>query len=84
MPLSDEDALRIVARLRVLEHVVGAMFRDLATATGRTADDVARHAEEIKEFFERNVPAGLNEIHLNAAVDRLFQQIVADMRSEKG
>jgi hypothetical protein len=82
MPLSDEDALRLVTRLRVLEHVVGALVRDLAIANGQTADDIARHAEAAKTFFE-NAATPNEAVYLTAAVDRLYQQIAADMRSQE-
>lgn len=81
MPLSDEDTLRLVSRLRVLEHVIGALVRDLALAGGQTADDMARHAEAAKAFFERHATVE-EAIYLTAAVDRLYQQIAADMRSQ--
>ena len=82
MPLSDEDAVRLIARIQVLEHVVGVLVRELAVTNGMTADDVAAHAESAKKFFEERKPA--NELYLTAAVDRLFQQIVADIiRSQK-
>jgi hypothetical protein len=50
MALSEADILKITARLALLEHVVGAMFRETAIAAGRTADDVAQHAETVKRF----------------------------------
>jgi hypothetical protein len=79
MALSDEDAFRIVARLTVVEHVVGLLFREHAIAGGKTADDVTRYAETVKQFFETKLPTGLAEMHINAAVDRLFQQMAADI-----
>jgi len=82
MPLSDEDALRIVSRLRVLEQVVGALVRDLALQAGQTADDIAEQAETAKMFFEQKASAD-EAVYLTAAVDRLYQQIAADMRSQE-
>jgi hypothetical protein len=79
MALSVEEAIRIVSRLRVLEHVVGALVRDLALQAGQTADDMAQTAEEAKAFFESKAPHD-EAIYLTAAVDRLYQQIAADMR----
>ena len=82
MPNSDSDMLTIVARLTVLEHLVASMFRESVIGSGRTADDVALYAESVKSFFENKIPVGQAEITINAQVDRLFQQVVADLRSQ--
>lgn len=45
MPISDEDAMRLVARVALLHNIAGLMFREMAIGTGKSADDVARFAE---------------------------------------
>jgi hypothetical protein len=81
MSLTDADILRIVARLTVLEHVVGLMFRETAIGAGKTADEVTQYAETVKQYVEDKLPPGVTEMAINAEVDRLFQQIAADIRT---
>ena len=81
MALSDADALKLLARVAVLHHVVDLMFRETAISAGKSADDVSKFAETVKQFFEKNIPPGSTEMHINAEVDLLFQQIAADIRN---
>lgn len=84
MTLDHEDTMSLIARLILLEHVVGVLIRERAIENGKTANDVARYAEDIKSFFEdQGQFTARMEAALAGAVDRFFQQISADIRNRE-
>ncbi len=80
--MTETDLSKLVARLTVLEHVVAMMFRENAIQNGKSANDVSLLAEEVKRFFEVNTRRPDVEMHINAEVDRFFQQIASDIRNQ--
>jgi uncharacterized lipoprotein YddW (UPF0748 family) len=83
MTLDHDDTMIVIARLIVVEQLVATMIRERAIETGKSADDVARYAEEIKTNFESSDRTPRMQDFLTGAVDRLFQQIAADVRARE-
>lgn len=81
--LDHDDTMILIARLIVLEQLVAVLIRERAIEAGKTADDVARYADEIKTYFESSDRTPRIQDFLTAAVDRLFQQISADLRARE-
>ncbi len=73
---------QVLARLTVLERVVGMMIRDSMLNTGKGPKDILAFGEVIKAFFQGRTPSGATEHELNEAADRFFSAIASDVGSQ--
>jgi hypothetical protein len=76
-----EDA-QVLARLTVLEHLVGMMVRDSMLKSGKGPQDILAYCEVMKKYFAGRTPRGATERQLNEAADRLFSEIASDIGSQ--
>jgi hypothetical protein len=73
---------QVMARLTVLERVVGLIVRDGMLKTGKGPEDILAFGESVKKHFEGRTPEGSTDAELNAAADRLFSSIASDIGSQ--
>lgn len=76
-----EDA-QLLARLTILERVVGMMIRDSMLNSGKGPQDILAFGEVVKTFFEGRTPMGATSRQLNDAADSLFSAIASDVGSQ--
>ena len=76
------EEAQLLARLTVLERVVGMMIRDSMLNTGKGPKDILAFGEVVKKFFQERTPAGATEHELNEAADRFFSAIASDIGSQ--
>ena len=81
--ISDDDMMRVIARLRVVEQFLATLLRDLAPERGLTPEDVQAYAERARRHVEKE-GVGIREIYFNAAADRFLDQIISDMKEAQG
>jgi hypothetical protein len=74
---------QVLARLTVLERVVGSMVRDSMLKTGKGPQDILAFGETVKLFFAGRTPAGATDSELNEAADRFFSAIASDVGSQE-
>ncbi|MGO4682350.1 hypothetical protein [Hyphomicrobium sp. 2TAF46] len=73
---------QLLARVTVLERVVGMMVRESMLGTGQDPRHILAYGESIKKFFEGRTPMGATEDEINAAADRFFSEIASDIGSQ--
>ena len=76
----EEDQL--LARLTVVELVVGMLVRDSMLKSGKGPADILAFGEIIKKFLKNRTPAGATEKQLHEAADRFFSAIASDIGSQ--
>jgi hypothetical protein len=72
------------ARVDLLNQLVRMMMRELAFDAGKTPDDVLRSGEEVRQFFEANLPVGVDEMRMNGEVTAFFNLLATELRAMKG
>jgi hypothetical protein len=72
---------QVIARLTVLERVVGMMVRDSMKKSGKGPQDILEFAETVKTFLTDRTPVGATDKELNEAADRFFSTIASDVGS---
>ena len=73
---------QVIARLTVLERVIGMMIRDSMQKSGKGPQDILLFAETVKQFLTDRTPAGPTDRELNEAVDQFFSAIASDVGSQ--
>jgi hypothetical protein len=79
---SPHEEAQLLARLTVLELVVGMMIRDSMLKSGKGARDILGFGEVVKEFLEGRTPSGATDKQLHQAADRFFSAIASDIGSQ--
>jgi hypothetical protein len=79
---SPYEAAQLVARLTVLERVVGMMVRESMLKTGKGPQDITAFGEVVKAFFKGRTPEGASDHDLNDAADKFFSAIASDIGSQ--
>jgi hypothetical protein len=83
MPESNPyEEAQILARLTLLERVVGMMIRESMLKSGKGPADILAFGEVVKEFFDGRTPEGATDQELAAAADRFFSAIASDVGSQ--
>lgn len=77
---SPHEEAQLLARVTVLELVVGMMVRDSMLKSGKGPQDILGFGEIVKKLLEARTPTGTDQ-HLRDAADRLFSGIAADVGS---
>jgi hypothetical protein len=72
---------QLLARVTVLELVVGLMIRDSMLRSGKGPQDILGFAEIVKKLLEVRTPPGVTDKQLRHAADRFFSAIAADIGS---
>jgi hypothetical protein len=76
------EEAQTIARLTVLERVVGMMIRDSMLKTGKGAQDILEFGESVKQFLAGRTPEGSTDTELSDAADRFFSSIASDIGSQ--
>jgi hypothetical protein len=79
---SPHEETQLLARLTVLEHVVGLMVRDSMLKSGKGASDILAFGETVKAFLTDRTPAGATNKQLTEAAHRFFSAIASDIGSQ--
>jgi hypothetical protein len=79
---SPYDAAQLLARLTVLERIVGMMVRDRLLETGKGPQDILAFGEVVKGFFKGRTPEGATDLELTDAADKFFSAIASDIGSQ--
>ena len=79
---SPHEEAQLLARVTVLELVVGLMIRDSMLKSGKGPQDVLGFGEIVKKLLEGQTPAGATDRQLRDAADRFFSAIAADIGSQ--
>jgi hypothetical protein len=77
------DEAQVLARLTVLERVVGMMIRDSMLKAGKGPQDILAFGESMKEFFAGRTPEEPSDQELNDAADKFFSAIASDIGSQE-
>lgn len=75
------EEAQVLARLTILERVVGMMIRDDMLNSGKGPQDILAFGEVVKTFFHGRTPEGATDRELDEAADRLFSAIASDVGS---
>jgi hypothetical protein len=78
---SHQDA-QLLARVTVLERVVGLMLRDGMLEAGKGAADILTFGEDLKKYFHGRTAEGSTDRELDDAADRFFSAIASDIGSQ--
>ncbi len=79
---SPYEESQLVARLTVLERVVGMMVRESMLKAGKGPQDILAYGEAVKTFFKGRTPEGATDPELNDAADKFFSAIASDIGSQ--
>ena len=72
----------VLARLTVLELVVGMMIRDSMIKSGKGPQDILGFGETVKKFLEGRTPVGATDRQLHQAADKFFSAVASDIGSQ--
>ena len=73
---------QLLARLTVLERVVGMMVREGMLNSGKGPQDILNYGEAVKAFFKGRTPEGASDHDLEDAADKFFSGIASDIGSQ--
>ena len=79
---SPYEATQLLARLTVLERVVGMMVRESMLKAGKGPQDILAYGEAVKAFFNDRTPEGATDAELTDAADKFFSAIASDIGSQ--
>jgi hypothetical protein len=79
---SSHEAAQLLARLTVLERVVGMMVREAMLKSGKGPQDILAFGEAVKAFFKERTPEGATDAELTDAADKFFSAIASDIGSQ--
>jgi hypothetical protein len=76
------ETAQLLARLTVLERVVGMMVREGMIKAGKGPKDILAYGEAVKAFFNDRTPEGATDAELTDAADKFFSAIASDIGSQ--
>jgi len=79
---SPYEETQLLARLTVLERVVGMMVREAMLRAGKGPQDILDYGEAVKAFFKGRTPEGASDQDLDNAADKFFSAIASDIGSQ--
>jgi hypothetical protein len=79
---SPHEEAQLLARMTVLELVVGMMVRDSMLKAGKGPQDILGFGEIVKKLLEGRTPKGATDQQLREAADRFFSAVAADIGSQ--
>lgn len=66
------------AKLALLAQLVRLMMKENAIAAKKTPEDILVYGELCRQFIEKNMPPGIQEMHMNAEVTEFFNVLARD------
>ena len=69
------------AKLALLTQLVRLMMRENAIAAKKTPEDVLAYGEVCRQFIEKNMPPGIPEMPMNAAITEFFNVLARDLKT---
>ena len=78
---SPHEETQLLARLTVLELVVGMMVRDSMFKSGKGPQDILAFGETVKKSLRGRTPKGATDKQLSAAADAFFSAIASELGS---
>ena len=79
---SAHEEAQLLARLTIVELVVGMMVKDGMLKSGKGPGDILAFGETVKKFLSDRTPVGATEMQLHEAADRFFSAIASDVGSQ--
>ena len=79
---SPHEEAQLLARMTVLELVVGMMVRDSMLKAGKGPQDILGFGEIVKKLLEGRTPKGATDEQLREAADTFFSAVAADIGSQ--
>ena len=76
------EEAQLLARLTVLERVVGVMLRKSLLSSGDGPKDILAFGEAVKEHLQGRTPGGPTDRELKDAADKFFSAIASDIGSQ--
>ena len=78
------EAGQLLARLTVLERVVGMMVREAVIKAGKRPHDILAYGEAVKAFFNDRTPEGATDAELSDACGQvLFRDCFGHRKSRQ-
>jgi len=78
---SPHEETQLLARLTVLELVVGMMVRDSMLKSGKGPQDILAFSETVKKSLRGRTPKGATDKQLSEAADAFFSAIASELGS---
>lgn len=78
---SSHEEAQLLARLTILELVVGMMVREDMLKSGKGPADILAFGENVKTFLSNRTPTGATDKELSEAADNFFSAIASDVGS---
>ena len=78
---SPHEEAQLLARVTVLELVLGMMVRDSMLKSGKGPQDILGFGEIVKKLLEGRTPTGATDKQIRHAADRFFSAIAGDIGS---
>lgn len=75
------EEAQVLARLTILERVVGMMIRDSMLNSGKGPQDILAFGEIVKSYCRGRTPEGATDRELDEAADKFFSAIASDVGS---
>lgn len=83
MPKSrSHQEAQLLARISVLERLVGMMVRDSMIKSGMGPKDILAFGEDVKSYLVGRSPTGATDREIHEAADKLFSAIASDVGSQ--
>ncbi len=79
---SPHEEAQLLARVTVLEFVVGMMIRDSLLRSGKGPQDILGFGEIVKKLLEGRTPRGATDQQLREAAERFFSAIATNVGSQ--
>jgi hypothetical protein len=76
------DEAQLLARLTVLERVVGVMLRERLIASGDGPKEILAFGEAVTGHLQGRTPGGPTDRELKDAADKFFSAIASDIGSQ--
>jgi hypothetical protein len=73
---------QLLARLTVLECIVGLMVRQEMLKSGKGPSDILGFGQTVKSFLIDRTPDGASNAQLSEAADKFFSAIASDIGSQ--
>jgi hypothetical protein len=80
---SMHEETQLLARMTVLELVVGMMISDSMVKSGKGPEDILGFGESVKKLLRGRTPKGATDTELSEAADAFFSHIASQMGSQE-
>lgn len=80
---SSHEKAQLLARLSVLELVIGMMVREDILKSGKGPADILAFGENVKKVLSNRTPTDPSDEYLSEAADKFFSAIASDAGSQE-